>query len=354
MKWIFWNRTQPATSDSCGTIDPLLSLYADGMASAEEARRVETHLPGCAACHASLVWTQATQRAIASRPVVSPPADLRARIASAIAASSAAPVPVSLTARRVFALRPAYAAAASLTILGVAVSYGLLHQSSFVAVHPAKLPQVAVAPPINPPVPVVKTMTGPAVKSHVLRRPAATPKPVRLNPDLMARAQPDKAEPMAVKTPAGAGSVTKTPARPAPMMASVKPHGPTVKKPILSRFKPELMATTKLPVEPHKAPVVKPEDRKPEVVAIAAPPVPVNVGAPSIKPDPTPTIVVASSHENHARTGELLRLGAYVGQMKSFTHNTVSREAANGATYAARTLNLDKTPGIDFVHGPTH
>ena len=133
--------------DDCGTIDPLLSLHADGMASAEEAQRVEAHLPGCDACRESLAWMRATQRALASRPIVSPPADLRARIAAAIAASSAAPVPVSFTVRRSFTLRPVYAAAASVALLGI-ISYGLLHtQTPQAAVnHSAANSPVVTAP----------------------------------------------------------------------------------------------------------------------------------------------------------------------------------------------------------------
>ena len=150
MKWPFWTRTQPALLpelDDCEAIDPLLSLYADGMASPNEARRVETHLPGCDSCRELLAWMQATQRALAARPVVRPPAELRARIADAIAAASAAPVPAFGTRpARSFSLRPAYAAAASLTIVGL-VSYSLLHHPT-PAVHPpvASSPLVAAVP----------------------------------------------------------------------------------------------------------------------------------------------------------------------------------------------------------------
>jgi len=342
----------------------MLSLYADGMASAEEARRVETHLPDCTACRESLIWTQAMQRALAMRPVVSPPADLRARIASAIAASSAAPVPASITVRRAFVVRPAYAAAASMTILGVVASYGLLHKpvsntAHLVAPTP---PMVATLPPVSPLPPIVKPATGPAVKSHVVRHPVAVSKPARLNPELMARVQPDEShpKPAIVKTPAAAGSTTKISAWSAPLMASAKPHVSAVKKPALPNFHSEMMATIKhsaLSVKTHEPLVVQPEPKKPETVVATVPPVtiPVNVGSPSIKPDPAPTVVVATTHENRFHTADLLGpVKARLGAMQSFTHNTVRREAANGATYAMRTMDADKTPGIDFVHGPTH
>lgn len=367
MKWTFWTRTQPADLDDCGAIDPLLSLYADGLASAGEAQRVETHLPGCPACREALAWVRATQRALAARPVASPPADLHARIAAAIAASSEAPETASFQTRRGFALRPMFAAAASVAVLGV-VSYGLLHtQTPQTARQTVPAPtKVAAAPSVGPSVSLTPTITPhPGVKPRIVRHLAVPPKPARSNPDLMARAQPNESqpEPVAAKASHEVGSAAKPPIQPAPLMASIKLPVPTIKKPSLPKFKPDLMATSKHPVPSsgtRKVPVPQPEAKKPEaIVATTAQPtsptaVPVNVGAPTIKQDPAPTVVVVSTHESHAQRANLLSLGAYVGQMKSFTHNTVSREAANGATYAVRTLDSNKTPGIDLVHGPLH
>ncbi len=109
---------------------------------------MEAHLPSCGSCRASLFWMQATHRALAARPVAVPPADLHSRIAEAIAASSAAP---SLRPVRSFTLRPAYAAAASLTVLGVILGHSLLHSPvssvpNISAARPAP-PRVAVVPP---------------------------------------------------------------------------------------------------------------------------------------------------------------------------------------------------------------
>ena len=157
MNWPFRSLSRmssPASSSAlppdCESIEPLLPLYADGMASPAEIRLVETHLPGCEGCRVALSWMQATHRALASRPVAVPPANLHSRIAEAIAASSAAPV--SLRPVRAFTLRPAYAAAASLTALGFILSYSLLHSPvpNVSVMKPAPKTILASAPPVTP------------------------------------------------------------------------------------------------------------------------------------------------------------------------------------------------------------
>lgn len=162
MNWPFWsNRRLFESSESfCGSIEPLLPLYADGMATPDEMRLVEAHLPACADCRAALAWIQATHFALASRPAAAPPPDLHSRIASAIAASPAAPVTLGAFASpfrpvRSFALRPAYAAAASVTVLGVALalSSSLRHLPPRSAVQPAPPVQTAAStvPPAHLP-----------------------------------------------------------------------------------------------------------------------------------------------------------------------------------------------------------
>ena len=180
MNWSFWTQPrQPGSHasdlDSCDTIDPLLSLYADQMASSEEKIRVEAHLPNCESCRESLGWTQATRRTLSSRPVMLPPADLRARIAGAIAASAVEP---DIRPLRVFALRPAYAAAASLSILGVLVlGHSLLTTPKVKPQNPAPklvaaLPQVVadktltVSPPLVPRV-IAKHLALPANETSI-------------------------------------------------------------------------------------------------------------------------------------------------------------------------------------------
>lgn len=351
------------TPDDCGTINPLLSLYADGMASAEEAQRLETHLPGCAACREALAWMQATQRALAARPVMSPPAALRARIAEAIAASAAAPVPAR--AARAFVLRPALAAAASLTALGIVVSYGLLHHPSEVAVHPTvKQPMVAVVSPTNSASPVIKppTMTGPGIKPPVAHRPSPAVRPARTNPALMARVQPDEAQPEAteVKMPTEASSRIKRAETSAPVIAPLRPHLSLVKKTVLPHFKPEMMAINKhlvSPVETHRAKVVQPEPRKPEtIVAVAphasTPSTPTFVEKPPvITPDPAPTVVVVSSHESHFQTADFLGpVREHLGRMRSVAYTT-QRKSIKGTILAVSTMDQSKTPGVDTVRG---
>ena len=168
------------------------------MASAEEARQVEAHLPGCESCRESLAWMQATRRALSGRPVQSPPAGLHARIAEAIAASDAAPLRLrpartsSLSFSTSFATRPAFAAAASLAAVGLFLGYSLTHlprpaepgktvPSVHVAAVPPAPPTVSVAPEKHAAPAVRKPKSMPQVADNrtgnndTLPAPAKTP-----------------------------------------------------------------------------------------------------------------------------------------------------------------------------------
>lgn len=353
--------------DDCGTIDPLLSLHADGMASTEEAQRVEAHLPGCDACRESLAWMRATQRALASRPIVSPPADLRARIAAAIAASSAAPVPVSFTVRRSFTLRPVYAAAASVALLGI-ISYGLLHTqtpqaavnhsaaNSPVVTAPAK---VAVVPSTISSTPAVRSVAL-GVKTHITRHPFVTPRLAPVDPNLVALNQPNQAAPEPVKPHVKAKSDTRMLAEAAPVITLPKSSPVIFKKSAPRKLRPEMMATNKgvaPSTETHRVPAVKPEPKKIDVVVAEAPHNPVlSVPAfiekmPIITPDPAPTVVAVNNHEGRFQTAGLIRIP--IGQLRRFTHATISM-ADKGATYASRTTNPDGFPILPMVKEGLH
>ncbi len=359
MNWTFWTQTPPINPDDCGTIDPLLSLYADRMASAEEARRVETHLPGCAACRESLAWMRATQYALASRPVVAPPADLRTRIAAAIAASSDTPVPVSFSMRRSFALRPAFAAAASLAVLGI-VSYSLLHHPQSAAVQPVKPPLVAAVPsvPLSPP--VVRTMPGPSVKLRLMPHPAPAAKHTSLAPALIARSQPDEAAPAPIVVkPHPQAKPDKMLAEVAPVLASFKPRPLVVKKPILRASQPEMMATNKgfaPSAAPHRPSVVKPEPKIDIVVAEAPhaqmPSVPALIEKqPVVTQDPAPTVTVASKGEGRLQTAEDHgRIRIHFASV--FTHATIAR-LDSGIANSTHHVGSDGMAYIPGVYSPS-
>lgn len=354
MKWPFWTRPQPVTLDNCETIDPLLSLYADGMASSEEARRVTAHLPGCDSCRESLAWMQATQRALAGRPVVRPPAALRARIAAAIAASSAAPISVSSAARpaRSFALRPAYAAAASLAILGI-VSYSVLHSPQ--NVHHTITPhnQVAGLPPIENSSPTVKpTVPDVILKPTIKHHSHGSVKPAPINRPLVA-SNPTDAEssspPVKVKVPVLAHRTVKVAEKPSPTLSStIKPHIPTVKKNVQPA---PLMASTKAPtasVETHKAPVVQPEIKKPAPVVAALP----KLASPAIieqQPIVTqdPPARVASNHSNNP----LGMVNDYARRLRTAEFKAKVARSVSNAALIVPTIDQDKKPGIDTVSG---
>ena len=352
MKWPFWTRIGLGQPDDCETIDPLLSLYADGMAASDESRRVETHLLDCADCRESLQWMRATQHALSARPVVAPPVNLQARIAAALAASSAAPLPKSFRIRpvRTFARKPALAAAASLSILGL-VGYSLLHHPSPpVAVRPTQLPMVAQTPVTTAPTPTVLPL--PSRKS-----PAKHFAPVTIhaapaeNTRLADRNMDNAVEEGASTSPEATKSVPLSlPVRTHPAMALVKKAtNPTVTQ--------RLMATKTplVPSEVRRTPVIQPEKEKPEPVVASIPKpdsaVPVTVAPTIVHQDPPPTMVASSVGEGHTHTADLLgSVKVHLGQMQNFTHATIHRVNTGGAL-AVRLVDQDKTPGVPITNG---
>ena len=343
-------------------LDSLLSLYADGAVSAEEALRVEAHLPGCAACRESLAWMRATRFALASRPVALPPADLRARIAEAIAASSAAPVPATFRTRRAFALRPALAAAASFVMLGF-VGYGLLHHPLPASVHPVTPPQVAGVPhpPQSPP--IVKTMTAHGVKPHAAHHSPAALQPARLDPDRVARIQPDEAVPAstAVKKHPQVKADTRMLADAAPVPAPVKSQPHIAKSPTARASHPELMATNKgmtPSAETHKAPFFKSEPKHTDTVVAEAPHTQ-TLSAPSIiekQPvithDPAPVVAVASSQQGRVQTAEDHGVVTLHYAMKTFKYATVGM--VDKSAVLARGVGPDRSLTEPLVGGSFH
>src|SRR6266480_2453646 len=67
----------------CDEIWDLLSPYADGEASPNEAVAVDAHVAECAACAADLRFLQSTSAALSGMPEVEPPAYLREAILGA-------------------------------------------------------------------------------------------------------------------------------------------------------------------------------------------------------------------------------------------------------------------------------
>ncbi|MBV9850886.1 MAG: zf-HC2 domain-containing protein [Armatimonadetes bacterium] len=161
MNWRFWDRTGRA-GDDCAAIEPLLSLYSDGMASQAEARRVDAHLETCADCRQALRWMQATHQVIAARPAMPPPADLRARIARAIAEADGVKAPVVRTparpARQSLTLRPVLAYGLSVALLA-AVTGGIYWNAN----RPINMAESPI--PSRSPVPIAENTPSPTQPS---------------------------------------------------------------------------------------------------------------------------------------------------------------------------------------------
>lgn len=348
----FWTQTQQPEPDDCDSIDTLLSLYADGMASPDETRRVEDHLPGCAACRQSLLWMQATQRALSSRPVMLPPADLRARIAQSIAAASTTPVPIRPT--RVFALRPAFAAAASLTLLGAVVGYSLLHPHP-TNIKPASPVEVASNSHTQPLAPSVTPLTQPSVRPIHPRPPLVKHIP-SVDQHIADNniGTPDDQLPIPVATPAVPTVSHAKPAR-KPVNAAMPPvkmHPRSLlrKKPILAVSGTVMARLPKSQPAENNAPTLKTPILKPfgaEVATSNVPPVSPMNPAPATLVSPEPTAVRVASAPTDP-LGGLVR--NQVAKMRSAAYST-TRIGIREASYVTHTAT-EESGTVNITSGP--
>lgn len=349
----FWSfRSSP--QNICDGIEPLLSVYADDAASPAETRQVDAHLPECKACRAALSWMQATRAVLASRPVAVPPPDLHSRIALAIAAST--PVPVSLRPARVFTVRTAYAAAASVTALGIALSYSLWHTPADVAVKHSEKPTAVAIVPVR------------AVKPHLAPKTATRPlvasnrvKPAVAKHSVLAR----KIVPVAVTPLEHTASNVVLPKLPVVSSIGVKApvhHAPLTQK-IASR---DIAPTEKHNTEKHAPlPAVKTALPKllegPKVAKIIKVPihVPVDIQPTKVTSDP---IVRTASTRQVPSSASSDPLGFYKAQLKeneskfhsiSFASVTVpvSRTAQEAMSLPHVLGGNDHTAFISAVHG---
>lgn len=343
----FWSfRSSP--QNHCDSIAPLLSAYADGMASPAEAERIAAHLPECEHCRAALSWMQATRTTLAARPVAVPPLDLHSRIALAIAASS--PAPVTLRPARVFAVRTAYAAAASVTMLGIVLSYGLRHTPREVAVnHPAKptvaatVPPSAVKPHLAPRVsarPLVASnsaKTGPIKHTVIARRTA----PIAVTPPehIASNVLPKKL--LAVPT-----VITKAPVHQALPTQKIASRDITpLQQPSLGKHAPLPTVKTPAPTLPDTLKVAK----------VTKEPSPVHVDIQSARVTPDPVVQTASVREGASDNP----LGPVLVYVKQASHTSltairvpVSRSVQEAASIAQTAGSNDRVPVFGSIYSP--
>ena len=350
-----------ASPPSCDLVEPLLPLYADGMAAPDEMRFVEAHLPGCANCRESLFWMQATHRALAARPVAVPPANLHSRIAEAIAASSAAPV--SMRSVRSFTLRPAYAAAASLTVLGAILGHSLLHSPvpSVPSVIKSAPPMVASVPPVTPRVKnglPHKVLVGTArVKPHqelaARNVPAVTPQRDAAK-SIIAEHAPKKTVPVNDAAPSDRVADNA----PAPTHGVVPPHA-SVKTGLHPQavLPKKLMASANVSpaekrhptvteiIKPHpaEAPLLARRDKEPPLVQV-------HIDPPTVTPQPEVKTASVSAPPNF-----LAGANAYAKMMRDTPLAKTSfavRQATVGATNAIHALDNEHSGYQPAVYTP--
>jgi hypothetical protein len=367
MNWPHWSlrrtseKNSPTSGVTCESIEPLLPLYADGMAAPGEIRQVESHLPDCESCRETLFWMQATHRALAARPAALPPADLHSRIAQAIAASSAAPIsltPGLLRPARSFTLRPTYAAAASLTVLGlfVGLSYPLWHSTNETSVKPAPQPShIAFIQPILKPhssalphstsvhasrsqiasfTPEIRT---PAVKALVTPR-QPVPTPVTISKERLANAVP---APVPHPAPAHAQVVTHSFAAPHDKVASNK-AAPTEKRQSLVPLK------TVTPKHPE-APLIARNEKEP------LPNVPVSVLPPTVTPE-APLVQTASVPTRPKSDNPLGKFAEFTTALSHTPYapsRYAARQASSGIASAANSFDSDSVAVYGAIYSGT-
>jgi len=291
-----------ATDERCEQIRPLLSLYVDRMASAEEIRAIELHLAGCKDCDSSYEWMLATHDVLASRPCAIPPADMSLRIHAAIAASREAEKRQVVRFRTSY--RPALAFAATAII--AAVTFGVFHHGTqpggpsrpMVAVRPAPEPAVTPQPHITPVTPPARPKSS---KVATVPEPA-TPKVNRIAPVRR------EAPPAIVAKVPEANTDIAAPTRVGPHDSA--PVHITVKHPVVRPHQPSLVANVPHP-EPHKQPVPSPIRHSDPVVAtshVPEPTAPEAVAPPTVieHPEPTHPTMVAATTPSVPRSNSLL------------------------------------------------
>ncbi len=349
--------------EPCDALAPLLSPYADGAATLGESRRVEAHLIGCGSCRETLFWIQATHRTLAARPVALPPADLHSRIVRAIAASEAAPI--SLRPARIFALRPAYAAVASLTVLGAVLGYSLWHTPAHTA-HPAlttaqvasKMPVIKTSPAALPHPRTVKTPHAQAA-ANISQDTPETVKPAAAVKRLAVKRVP---APRVILPPERMANAVNPPTLPrvAPLVVKTPPKAPlrdALDSPkIASGYVPAVIKPA-----PYLPSTVKVTQKAPPAVLTAKVPpahtlekVEVRIPPPTVERDPEVKPEVKVANLPHSGDGIMRGVIARVNQMHTVALLSVAldttRQPSRGATATLQSLNAEHTGSYGIVY----
>jgi hypothetical protein len=364
MNWPFWSlrrtseKNSPASGAICECIEPLLPLYADDMAAPGEIRQVESHLPNCEGCRETLFWMQATHRALAARPVALPPADLHSRIAQAIAASSAAPVSLTtglLRPARSFTLRPIYAAAASLTVLGlfVSLSYPLWRSTDEAGVLPVPRPIVASVPAAKAhspvllhSVPVYAPHTQVASATRGTEKPAARPLVTSRKPAPLSVIIPKERLANAVPSPAP---------QPVPAHAQVVihsfvvPHNKIASSKAAPIEKRQPLVPLKTAPKVVEAPLIARNEKE------SLPSVPVTVLSPTVMPEAAPvqTASVPSRPKSDDAMGKLVAFTKALSHTPYAPSRYTVRQASSGITNAVHSFDSDPVAVYGAVYSDT-
>lgn len=287
-------------AEKCEIIRPLLSVYVDKEATADEAARVEAHRDACDRCASALAFLQLSHAAL-SRPLEVPiPSALSARIA---AATYERP---TISQRIAVFLRP----------VPTRLALGTAAVAAIVAVAVLRSPEAA-----RPPAPVATVETGPASSPHDPSPSGESPKENTVaRTDAPAKPTVVDAEPAAppvAQTPPGARRLAQKPdekpgeTRNNTRVAKITPEAPAPRV-AANQAGPSITPVPEETPRAQNTPATEPETGSP----VTAPP-PVSLPERvAVTPTPPPAPSVTEPKPAHVAFEEAGAVNLKTGQVR--------------------------------------
>ncbi len=134
----------------CEKVWDLLSVYADGEATPQEAAIVETHIATCQDCARDLAFMRGTHDVLQDVPEVEPPATLRSAILAATVNRPSLPQRLALGVRKTLAPAPVRYGALAAAGAAAALTAVILTESSGPVLQTPSNPPIVAASPVQP------------------------------------------------------------------------------------------------------------------------------------------------------------------------------------------------------------
>jgi len=141
---------QEDTMMQCDKVWDLLSVYADGEASPQEAAIVEAHVAVCPDCARDLQFMQGTQEVLRDVPEVEPPAMLRSAILAATVNRPSLPERLAIGVRKTLAPAPVRYGALAAAGAAAALTAVMLHEGGGPVQNIPLNPPIVASTPAKP------------------------------------------------------------------------------------------------------------------------------------------------------------------------------------------------------------